>query len=95
MSVEPAIPTIAESGLPGYEALDWVSLIAPKGTPRAVVDRINGEVRKMLAQKDIEDRLQQDGLSAGGGTPEQLLDMIRKEMEMWRKVIVTAGIKIN
>ena len=95
MSTDPAIPTIAESGLPGYEVLDWNALIAPKGTPRAVVDRVNGEVRKVLAQKDLEERFQQDGLAAGGGTPEQLLDMIRKEMEMWRKVIAVAGIKIN
>lgn len=91
----PAIPTVAESGLPGYEVLDWSSLIGPKGTPRAVVDRINGEVSKALAQKDIKERLQQDGLVPGGGTPEQLLDMIRREMDMWRKVIAEAGIKVN
>lgn len=95
MSADPSIPTIAESGLSGYEVLDWNALIAPKGTPRAIVDRINGEVRKVLAQKDLEDRFLQDGLAAGGGTPEQLLDMIRKEMEMWRKVIAAAGIKVS
>ena len=95
MNADPSIPAIAESGLPGYEVLDWSALIAPKGTPRAVVDRINGEVRKVLAQKDLEDRFQQEGLSAGGGSPEQLLDMIRREMETWRKVIAAAGIKIN
>ncbi len=95
MNADPSIPSIAESGLPGYEVLDWSALIAPKGTPRAVVDRINGEVRKVLAQKDLEDRFQQEGLSAGGGSPEQLLDMIRREMETWRKVIAAAGIKIN
>jgi tripartite-type tricarboxylate transporter receptor subunit TctC len=95
MSADPSIPTIAESGLPGYEVLDWNALIAPKNTPRAVVDRINGEIRKVLAQKDLEDRFLQDGLSAGGGTPEQLLDLIRKEMEMWRQVIAAAGIKVG
>jgi tripartite-type tricarboxylate transporter receptor subunit TctC len=94
-AAEPSIPTVAESGLPNYEVLDWSSLIAPKGTPRPVVDRINSEVRKVLAQIDFEIRLQQDGLAAGGGTPEQLLDMIRREMEQWRKVIAAAGIKVN
>ena len=72
--------------------LDWGSLISPKGTPRPVVDRINSEVRKVLVQKDLEERLLQDGLTAGGGTPEQLLDMIRREIEKWRKVIDVAGI---
>jgi tripartite-type tricarboxylate transporter receptor subunit TctC len=81
--------------VPHYEVLDWSSLVAPKGTPRPVVDRLNGEVRKVLAQIDFETRLQQDGLAAGGGTPEQLLDMIRREIEQWRKVIDAAGIKIN
>jgi tripartite-type tricarboxylate transporter receptor subunit TctC len=94
-AAEPSIPTVAESGLPNYEVLDWSSLIAPKGTPRPVVDRINSEVRKVLVQIDFETRLQQDGLAAGGGTPEQLLEMIRREMEQWRKVIAAAGIKIN
>jgi tripartite-type tricarboxylate transporter receptor subunit TctC len=95
IAAAPVIPTIAEGGLPGYEVIDWGAFISPRGTPRASVDRINAEVRKVLAQKDLEERLQQDGLSAGGGTPEQLLDMIRREMEMWRKVIAAAGIKVN
>ena len=95
IAADSSIPTVAESGLPGYEVLDWGSLISPKGMPRPVIDRINSEVRKVLAQKDLEERLQQDGLSPGGGTPEQLLDMIRGEIEKWRKVIDLAGIKVN
>jgi tripartite-type tricarboxylate transporter receptor subunit TctC len=95
IAAEPSIPSVAEAGLPNYEVLDWSSLVAPKGTPRPVVERINGEARKVLAQKDFEARLQQDGLSPGGGTPEQLLDMIRREMEQWRKVIDAAGIKVS
>jgi tripartite-type tricarboxylate transporter receptor subunit TctC len=95
IAAAPSIPTVGESGVPHYEVLDWSSLVAPKGTPRPVVDRLNGEVRKVLAQIDFETRLQQDGLAAGGGTPEQLLDMIRREIEQWRKVIDAAGIKIN
>ena len=91
----PDLPTSAEAGLPGYEMPLWFGLAVPKGTPRPVVDRINGEVRKVLVQIDFETRLQQDGLAAGGGTPEQLLDMIRREMEQWRKVIDAAGIKAN
>ncbi len=89
------IPTVAESGLPGYEVLDWSSLLAPRGTPPTVVDRLNGDVRKVLAQKEVIERLQQNGLAPGGGTPDQLMDMIRREMEMWRKVVAAAGIKAN
>ena len=81
--------------MPGYEVLDWSSLIGPQGTPRPVVERINSEVQKGAGAKDFESRLQQDGLRGGGGTPEQLLDMIRREMEQWRKVIAAAGIKVN
>jgi len=89
-----SIPTIAET-VPGYEVLDWDALIGPKGIPPEVVARINVEVKKIITQKDVEERLLQDGLSGGGGTPAQLLEMIRTEMEMWRKVIADAGIKIN
>ncbi len=89
------IPTVAESGLPGYEVLDWSSLLAPRGTPPTVVDRLNGDVRKVLAQKEVIERLQQNGLAPGGGAPDQLMDMIRREMEMWRKVVAAAGIKAN
>jgi tripartite-type tricarboxylate transporter receptor subunit TctC len=95
IAAEPSIPTIAESAIPGYEVLDWNALIGPKGLPPAIVERVNSEVRKIVMQKDFEERLLQDGLSGGGGTPEQLLDMIRREMEMWRKVIADAGIKVN
>ena len=89
------IPTVAESGLPGYEVLDWSSLLAPRGTPPTVVDRLNGDVRKVLAQKEVIERLLQNGLAPGGGAPDQLMDMIRREMEMWRKVVAAAGIKAN
>jgi tripartite-type tricarboxylate transporter receptor subunit TctC len=95
IAADPALPTVAESGLPDYEVLDWGALIGPKGMPRAVVDRINSEVRKVLVQKDLEERLLRDGLEAGGGTPEQLLDMIRKEIGKWHKVIEVAGIKVG
>jgi tripartite-type tricarboxylate transporter receptor subunit TctC len=89
------IPTVAESGLPGYEVLDWSSLLAPRGTPPTVVDRLNGDVSKVLAQKEVIERLQQNGLAPGGGAPDQLMDMIRREMEMWRRVVAAAGIKAN
>jgi tripartite-type tricarboxylate transporter receptor subunit TctC len=89
----PDVPTVAESGLPGYEVLDWSSLLAPRGTPPAVIDRLNGDVRKVLARQEVIERLQQNGLAPGGGAPAELMEMIRREMEMWRKVVAAAGIK--
>jgi tripartite-type tricarboxylate transporter receptor subunit TctC len=95
MAAEPQIPTVAESGVPGYEVTNWHGLIGPKGLPRAVVERLNAELAKILAQKDMEVRLQGDGMSPAGGTPEQLYEQIRKEIAQWKQVVDRAGIKIN
>jgi len=92
---EPGLPTVAESGVPGYEVTNWHGLIGPKGLPPPVVERLNGEMTKIIRGKDMEARLQSDGLSAAGGTPEQLYEQIRKEIEQWRQVVLRAGIKIN
>ena len=92
---EPGLPTVAESGVPGYEVTNWHGLIGPKGLPPQVVERLNGEMTKILRQKEMEERLQSDGLSPAGGTPEQLYEQIRKEIEQWRQVVLRAGIKIN
>lgn len=88
----PDIPTVAESGLPGYEVTSWQGLIAPKQVPRAIVDRINSEIEKAIRQKDVQERFQSSGVSPAGGTPEHFLDEIRKEIALWRKVVAKAGI---
>jgi tripartite-type tricarboxylate transporter receptor subunit TctC len=92
---EPDLPTIAESDVPGYEVTNWHALIGPKGLPRAVVERLHAEMTKILKLKEMEDRMQTDGMSPSGGTPEQLHQQIRKEIEQWRQVVARAGIKIN
>ena len=89
----PAVPTIAESGGPGYDVVLWHGLIGPKGLPRAVVDRINGEVTKSLKLKETADQLQNDGVAPAGGTPEQLAAQIKKEIGVWKKVAADAGVK--
>lgn len=88
----PDVPTVAESGLPGFEVTSWQGLIAPKGVPRAIVDRINGEIANAIKQKDISERFQLNGVSPAGGAPKQFLDEIRKEIDLWRKVVAKAGI---
>jgi tripartite-type tricarboxylate transporter receptor subunit TctC len=93
IATAPAVPTVAEAGVPGYETFVWQALVGPRGLPRGIVDRINGEVTKIIAQRDMAERLQQEGLQAAGGTPQQLLDLIRREIDVWRKVVVRAGIR--
>ncbi|HEY7237565.1 MAG TPA: tripartite tricarboxylate transporter substrate binding protein [Burkholderiales bacterium] len=89
----PNVPTVAESGLPGYEVVLWHGLIGPKGLPRPVVERVNSEVTKILGIKQTADQLQNDGVAPAGGTPEQFLAQIRKEIDVWRKVAASAGVK--
>lgn len=90
---EPNIPAIAET-VPGYEATNWHALLGPKGVPAAVVERLNTEIRKIIAQKDLERRLHQSGVFPdGGGSPDELAALIKKDYELWKRVIVQARVK--
>ena len=92
LPTEPDIPALAET-VPGYEATNWHIVIGPKGLPRAIVDRIGGEVRRVIAQKDIEGKLHAGGVFAdGAGTPEQVSELVRRDHAQWAKVIKQAGI---
>jgi tripartite-type tricarboxylate transporter receptor subunit TctC len=91
----PEVPTVAESGLPDYEVVVWYGLGGPKGLPRPIVDRINSEVTLALKSREVEEQLQNDGLLPAGGTPEQFLARIKKEIEVWRKVVNDAGVKVE
>jgi tripartite-type tricarboxylate transporter receptor subunit TctC len=95
IAAEPSIPTIAESGVPGYDVSNWHGLIGPKGVPRAVVERINSEVNKIVRSKEMEDRLRSDGVSPTGGTAEALQEQVRREIVMWRDAVKVADIKIQ
>jgi tripartite-type tricarboxylate transporter receptor subunit TctC len=90
---EPDLPTVAESGVPGYETTLWHGLIGPKGMPAAIVERLNAEVTRVLKAKDSADQLQNDGVSPAGGSPEEFRAAIRKEIELWRRVVTQAGVK--
>ena len=89
----PDIPTIAESGVKGYDVILWHGLIGPKGLPQPIVERVNGELNKALRAKDMEDKLATDGVAAAGGTPEQFGATIKRDIDTWRKVVQMAGVK--
>ena len=94
-AVLPNVPTIAESGLPGYEMLGWHGILAPAATPREVVERLNAAVAKALAMQDIRDLWAAQNMDIVPTTPAQFGDLIRREHERYGKLIKTAGIKLN
>ena len=93
ITAAPDVPTIAESGVKGYEVILWHGLIAPKALPKPILDRVNAELNKALQTKEMQDRLTGDGVSAAGGTPEQFAELIKKDSEVWRGVVKKAGVK--
>jgi len=95
LPAEPNVPTLAESGVPGYDVPIWHGLIGPKGMPRAAVDRINSEVNKLLRVKETAEQLQTDGVAPAGGTPERFGEQIRKEVALWKKAVADIGVKVE
>jgi len=89
----PELPTMAESGYPGYEAVPWFGLMAPAGTPQPIIDRLYRESIKVLAMPDVRRSLENQGLDVIGGTPAELAEVIKTELPYWAKIIKDAGIK--
>jgi len=92
-SAAPDLPTIAESGVPGYDHGAWNAMLAPAGTPRAIVQKLNQEVRAVLATADVRERLLAEGAEPLSSTPEAFAAVIRAEMAKWAKVIKQTGMK--
>jgi tripartite-type tricarboxylate transporter receptor subunit TctC len=88
----PGLPTISESGFPGFEAISWFAILAPVGTPAAIVGKVHQDALKVLAQPDIQARLSQLGVETAGNSPAELAATIKSDIEKWAKVIKDAGI---
>ena len=89
----PDIPTIAEAGVPGYEAVQWFGILAPAGTPRAIIDRVHREAVRVLQNPETKERLVADGADPVGSTPEQFAAFIRAETAKWANVVKAIGIQ--
>jgi tripartite-type tricarboxylate transporter receptor subunit TctC len=91
----PDLPTMAESGFPGFEAVPWFGLLAPAGTPQDVLDKLYNETVKTLAMPEIRKKFDELGLEPVGNTPAEFAAIIKKETPEWAKLIKDAGIKLG
>ena len=91
----PELPTIAESGLPGFETFTYFGVFAPAGTPREILQRLNAEIVKLLKTPEMREALARQGAEPVGSTPEQLAAVVKSESEKWGRVIKSAGVKIE
>ena len=89
----PDLPTIAESGVPGYESISWAGVAVPAGTPKEIIARLHAEIVKVLAAPDIRERFLRDGIETVGSTLEQFTEHIRRERIKWAKVVKDSGAK--
>jgi len=93
--VLPETPTVSEAGVPGYEATIWLGVMAPAGTPRPVVDRLNAEITRITGSAEVKDAWAKQGATALSMTPEQFGQYLREDIAKWAKVIAQAGIKLD
>jgi tripartite-type tricarboxylate transporter receptor subunit TctC len=91
----PELPTVAESGLPGYVAVGWFGLLAPVATPAAIVARLSADANRVLAEPEVRVRMQALGADPGGNTPEEFARFIREDQAKWSKLMREAGIKVE
>jgi tripartite-type tricarboxylate transporter receptor subunit TctC len=92
-SLLPNVPTVAEAGLPGYEANNWYGFLAPAGTPKPIVDRLNREIVKILGMPDVKEKLAGLGAEVVGNSPQQFAAAIKADVEKWKRVVTETGAK--
>jgi tripartite-type tricarboxylate transporter receptor subunit TctC len=94
-SAVPDLPTVAEAGLPGYEATAWFGVLAPAGTPREIVTKLHDEIAKSLRTPEMQARLAAEGTEAVGNTPEQFAAIIQRDIAKWAVVVKRSGAKAD
>jgi len=91
--VAPEIPTIAESGLPGYEDYNWYGILAPKGTPRAILTQLHADIGQVVRGRDMEERLTKDGAEVIASTPDEFARFIREEIDRYARIVKASGLR--
>jgi tripartite-type tricarboxylate transporter receptor subunit TctC len=91
----PDVPTVSESGLPGFEAVTWFGVVVPKGTPPAIIERLNKEIGKILAMPDVKQKLAVQGIDVAGGSPEQFGSYMRDEFAKWGSLVKESGLSMK
>jgi tripartite-type tricarboxylate transporter receptor subunit TctC len=92
----PNIPTIAESGLPGFEVPLWYSILAPAGTPKDVVNRLSSDIARTLQTQEVRDRLAQQGFEVNYLNADQMADVMKRDMARWQKTFKDmGGVKVD
>jgi tripartite-type tricarboxylate transporter receptor subunit TctC len=94
-SVAPDLPTVAESGLPGFETSVWFGLLAPAATPRDIIERLNKEVARAIGDGEVKKQFATQGIDAMGGTPEHFATYIREETAKWARVVQVSGARLD
>ena len=94
-AIAPGLPTIADSGLPGFEALQWFGILMPAKTPKAIVDRMNREIVAILGMPDIRDRFTSMGIDIAASSPEKFAAFMASEAAKWQKIAKDAGVTVN
>jgi tripartite-type tricarboxylate transporter receptor subunit TctC len=91
VSALPNVPTVAESGVPGFDAVSWIGVLVPTGTPKKIVDKLNKDFVAVIDMPVVKENLSSSGAELSGSTPEQLAEHIRKETEKWAKAVKASG----
>jgi tripartite-type tricarboxylate transporter receptor subunit TctC len=89
------MPTVAEAGVPGYQASNWYGIAAPAKTPRAIIARLNQEFGRIMAAPDVREKLLNVGMEPATSTPEQFADFMKSEIVKWARVVKIAGIRVD
>ena len=93
--IAPEIPTVLESGVPGYEVIAWYNVFTPARTPRPVIDKLNVEINRLLKTAEVRERFQVLGVAPLGSTPEELGKYLEFEVNRWAKLIKETGVKLQ